>query len=86
MDPDVVKDGECDQSRHGCIRWACDRRREGAVLGVNFGRPIVTNGDFATRLFPNYFGVLVPCIEVECYTVENALGQMTIMLGINILA
>jgi len=23
--------------------------------GVNFGRPIVTNGDFVTRLFPNYF-------------------------------
>jgi len=33
-----------------------DRRREGAVLGVNLGHPIVTNGDFATRLFPNYFG------------------------------
>ena len=25
-----------------------DRRREGAILGVNWGRPIVTNGDFAT--------------------------------------
>jgi len=25
-------------------------------LGVKFGRPIVTNGDFATQLFPNYFG------------------------------
>jgi len=29
---------------------------EGAVLEVNLGRPIVTNGDFATRLFPNYIG------------------------------
>ena len=29
---------------------------EGAVLGVNLGRPIVTNGDFATRLFQNYVG------------------------------
>jgi len=29
---------------------------EGAVLGVNLGRPIVTNGDFVMRLFPNYFG------------------------------
>jgi len=29
---------------------------ERAVLGVNLGRPIVTNGDFAMRLFPNYFG------------------------------
>jgi len=31
-------------------------RREGAVMGLNLGRPIVTNGDFATWLFPNYFG------------------------------
>ena len=29
---------------------------EGAVLGSNLGHPIVTNGDFATRIFPNYFG------------------------------
>ena len=29
---------------------------EGAVLGVNWCRPTVTNGDFATRLFPNHFG------------------------------
>ena len=29
---------------------------ERAVLGVNLGRPIVTNGYFVTRLFPNYFG------------------------------
>ena len=29
---------------------------KGAVLGVNLGRPSVTNGDFATRLFSNYFG------------------------------
>jgi len=27
-----------------------DPRREGAVLRLNLGRPIVTNGDFATRL------------------------------------
>ena len=25
-------------------------------FGVNLGRPIVTNGDFATRLFANDFG------------------------------
>jgi len=25
-------------------------------LGMNLGRPIGTNGDFATRLFPNYYG------------------------------
>jgi len=29
---------------------------EGAILGVNLGHPIVTNGDFVTWLFPNYFG------------------------------
>jgi len=29
---------------------------EGAVLGLNLGRSIVTNGEFVTRLFPNYFG------------------------------
>jgi len=28
-----------------------DRRREDAVLGVNLGRPIVTNGAFATSRF-----------------------------------
>jgi len=33
-----------------------DRRREIGSIGVNLGRPIVTNGDFATRFFPNYFG------------------------------
>jgi len=30
--------------------------KEGAILGLNLGRHIVTNGDFATRLFPNYSG------------------------------
>jgi len=33
----------------GVLDEGGDRRREGAVLGVNFGRPIVTNGAFATR-------------------------------------
>jgi len=33
-----------------------DRRRGIGSFGVNLGRPIVTNEDFATRLFPNYFG------------------------------
>ena len=40
----------------GVLDWGGDRRREGTVFWVNLGRPIVTNGDFATRLFPNYFG------------------------------
>jgi len=34
---------------------------EGAVLGVHLGRPVVTKGDFATRLFPNYFWQDVFC-------------------------
>jgi len=28
---------------------------EEAVWGLNLWHPNVTNGDFATRLFPNYF-------------------------------
>jgi len=32
-----------------------------AVFGLNLGRPIVTNGDFTTRLFPNYFGLNSRC-------------------------
>jgi len=30
----------------GVLNFGSDCRREGAVLGVNLGRPIVTNGDF----------------------------------------
>jgi len=30
--------------------------KERAVLGVNLGRPIITNGD-GEALFPNYFGI-----------------------------
>jgi len=44
-------DGKWVRSRYGCIRWGRDVRRGGAVLGMNLGRSIVTNGDFATRLF-----------------------------------
>ena len=40
----------------GVLDGGGDRRREGAVLAVNLGRPIVTYGDFTTRLFQNYFG------------------------------
>jgi len=29
----------------------------GQFWGVNLGRPIVTNADFATRFCPNYFGL-----------------------------
>jgi len=30
------------------------------------GHPIVTNGDFATWHFPNYFGKDLLCIVLEC--------------------
>ena len=40
----------------GGDRGPAGGRREGAVLGFNLGRPIVTYRDFATRLFPNYSG------------------------------
>jgi len=36
----------------GVLHFGGDRRRERAVFvggGVNFGRPVVTNGGFATR-------------------------------------
>jgi len=46
VDPDAVGDGEWGRSKNGCIRWRGDRRRGGAVMGMNLGRPIVTNGDF----------------------------------------
>jgi len=55
VNPDAVRDGECGPSRYGCIRRDRDRQKGRAVLGVNFGRPIISNGDFATRLFPDYF-------------------------------
>ena len=41
---------------------------EGAVLRVNLGRPIVTSGDFATRLLPNYFGQDLFSCMFGCYT------------------
>ena len=44
LDPDAVWGGEWGRSRDGCIRWGGDRRREGAILGANVGRPIVTMG------------------------------------------
>jgi len=35
---------------------------EGAVLGLNLGHPIVTNGDFVMQLLPNYFGQYLLCL------------------------
>jgi len=38
----------------GVLDGGVDPQKEMAVLGVNLGHPIITNGDFATRLFPNF--------------------------------
>jgi len=56
VNPDAVWNGKRSRSRDECIRWVVIVEGEMAVLGLNLGRPIVTNGDFATRLFSNYFG------------------------------
>jgi len=63
--------------------------REGAVLGVNVGRPIVTNGDFVEKLsysnafFPNYFGrtcsVMVSCDDI-IMTLNFATRQLLISM------
>jgi len=42
----VVSGGELDV---GVLDFGGDRRMEGQIWGVNLGRPIVTNGAFATR-------------------------------------
>ena len=58
MDPDTVWDGEWGRSTGrvmGVLDGVVIIEGERAVLGLNLGRPIVTNGDFATRLFPYYF-------------------------------
>jgi len=50
MDPDAVCDGECSRSRDGCIRCVLDgggdRLRGRGSFSGEFGRPIVTGGDF----------------------------------------
>jgi len=40
----------------GVLDGGRDRRRWKGSFRGDWGRPIVTNGDFATRFFPNYFG------------------------------
>jgi len=62
VDPDAVWDGAWIRSRNGVLDEGRDRRRGRAVLGVNFERPIVINGDFVAQLcesdalFPIDFG------------------------------
>jgi len=54
---------------------------EGAVLGVNLGSPFVTSGDFATKLFPNYFGqdLLAICRPNGCTV---AFGDVIVVVGV----
>ena len=60
MDPGAVWDGEWGRSMMGVLVGGGYRRR--GSLGVNLGRPIVTNGDILSSLcksdalFPNYIG------------------------------
>ena len=72
--PDAVWDGEWGRSRDGCIRWDGYRKRERGSFGVNLGRPIVTSGDFATRLFQNYFGQ---------YLLYNKLNEWSFSINIS---
>jgi len=46
LDPDAIWGGEWGQSRMDVLDWVVIVEGEGAVLGVNFGCLIVTNGDF----------------------------------------
>jgi len=46
MDPDTVWDGEWGRSRDGVLDGWLSSKGKGS-FGVNLGRPIVTNGDFA---------------------------------------
>jgi len=56
VDPDAVWGGEWVGQGMGVLDGVVIVEGKGAVLGLNLGHPIVTNEDFATRLFPNYFG------------------------------
>jgi len=52
--------GQWGRSKDGCSRWGGDRRKEGAVLGVNFRASHCNQyGLDGDALFPNYFGGLV---------------------------
>ena len=59
--------------------------REGAVLGINVGHPIVTNGILcvraATRLFPNYFGISC-CFQFECTEQLEIISTLLRRIGI----
>ena len=54
MDPDAVWDGEWVGRKMGILDGVVIIEGEGQIWG-EFGRPTVTNWDFAMRIFPNYF-------------------------------
>ena len=84
LDPDAVWNGEWVQSKDGCNRWGGDRRRGRDSFGVNLERPTVTNGDFETWLFPNYFGqdLLFNTVALLLFTVTVAgVGLKPFLLG-----
>jgi len=49
---------------------------EGAVLQVNLGCPIVTNGD-SDALFPNYFGEDLSHVLLKCKICFNVVKNLT---------
>jgi len=54
----------------GVLDGGGDRPREGAVLGVNLGRPIVTNGAFATC-----------SSQITCCNIERVLQWTFLAVG-----
>ena len=56
MDRDAVEMVSGVDRGIGVLDVGGDGRNGKGQLWVNLGRPIVTNGDFATQLFPDYFG------------------------------
>jgi len=64
----------------GVLNFGGDRRREGAVLGMNVGRPIVTNGDFVASLWEpqNVEATLRHTIKVEAFEQSLACRGMLV--------
>jgi len=56
VDPDAVGMVRGVGRGMGVLDGDRDHRRGEAVFGVNWGRTILTNGDFATGLFPITLG------------------------------
>ena len=65
----------------GALDGGGDRRRRWVSFGVNLGRPIVTNGAFATRLFSNFedllFLLLTHQVRVEVIVTPQSTMEYT---------